>query len=208
MMDEPGKQPHSRVLGAGITAAVTGLYLVLAFRGWRSFEELIALFPPFAVLALFVGFVVAGLPLSRPIRTTFFATFPTPLLALFVYQFVNVLIPYAHAGFTGGSIFSGGQLFAFSVVFFLLVGLLFSLLASLGCYLGLSFRQVICSRFEGARGRHAFGTAPHCSDKTVSRTATESDTVRAARLGAWATVVVGLVGSFTTLATALITTGR
>jgi hypothetical protein len=193
-------QPPQWLLRAGITVVVTALYLVVAFRGWRGLEDLSAMFPKFSLLGFFVGFAIAGLPVRRQVLTAFWCTAPTPVLSLAAYLFIEILVASANAGVPEGFRMSGWLGLILEVIFLLGAGLVLALFAAWGCYFGLVIRESVAHRLRRGQASSAGVRAITASHPGES----DSDAVRAARIGARATVIVGVVGAVATVATALL----
>ena len=205
-LDHAIRRPASIGLAAAsftIFVVTTGLYLVFCFKSWQSFEEFIALFPNFVVLGFFVGFSVPAFPVARALPATGLGTFPAPLAAFALYQFLTGLVREAQAGNPAGQLSDAEMLFLTSL-YFLIVGVFFSVIAMIGCLLSRMVRWLGGTIAAGLLGGAGSGTGDTAESLAAAASVARSDTLRAARIGAAATVFVGLLGSLTTVAATLL----
>jgi len=162
---------------------VSLLYLAFVYRGWDNISDLIDLMPPFLILALAAGFVFSGLPLEKPFSVTILSTTPAPLFSYMMALLINEFVKIAHAAAPGNRTLALSDtdpgFLVLYFLFFIIIGLIFGIVACLGCLLGKILQKAIVSVIN----------IPNKNSQPDS-----DKGVKASIIGARATLAAGVIG--------------
>lgn len=128
------------------------LYLIFAYREWDSLESAIQAAIPFLILSVSIGIFISTLPVNKPLRFAFLSTLFVPLICfgseILLLLLSTTLNAAGPMGLTSKSLLDP-SLFWYSAAFFVIIGVIFSSLCIIGCYVGFGL-QSACSRMVDA----------------------------------------------------------